>query len=121
MNLIMLITSTIITLALFSYIRRNNLKNTLTNVFSLNLILILVWLVPLICQILFSKVLNISPITFDYFAYIGICFLPVSLLFTGVTFANTKIEFKKSYLLLCLVPIISLIMIWTNKYHHLLT
>ena len=62
---------------------------------------------------------NIKPIIFDYFAYIGICFLPVSMFFTGLIFVNTKIKFKKSYLLLFIVPIISLIMVWTNDYHHL--
>ncbi len=118
-NLIMLVISTIITLALYFYIQENKFKNTLANVFTLNLLLIFIWLAPLICQILFSDLFNISPIFFDYFAYIGICFLPISLFFTSFVFANTKIKFKKRYLLLFIVPIISLIVLWTNKYHHL--
>lgn len=118
-NLIMLVVSTIITLALYFYIQENNFKNSLANIFILNLLLIFIWLVPLICQIMFSNLFNIAPITFDYFAYIGICFLPVSLFFTSSVFANTKIEFKKKHLLLFIVPIISLIVLWTNDYHHL--
>lgn len=118
-NLIMLIVSTIIALALFFYIKRSNVKNSLTNIFIINLSLILIWIIPLILQILFADRFNIKPIIFDYFAYIGICFLPVSMFFTGLIFVNTKIKFKKSYLLLFIVPIISLIMVWTNDYHHL--
>ena len=118
-SLIMLIISTIITLALYFYIQKNNFKNTITNVFSINLILIFIWLVPLICQILFAESLNINPIFFDYIAYIGICFLPISIFFTSSVFSNTKIEFKKRHLLLFVVPAISLLVLWTNNYHHL--
>ncbi len=118
-SLIMLIISTIITLALYFYIQKNNFKNTITNVFSINLILIFIWLVPLICQILFAKSLNINPIFFDYIAYIGICFLPISIFFTSSVFSNTKIEFKKRHLLLFVVPAISLLVLWTNNYNHL--
>ena len=37
----------------------------------------------------------------------------------GLIFANTKIKFKKKYLLLLIIPIISLLVLWTNDYHHL--
>ena len=37
----------------------------------------------------------------------------------GLIFANTKIKFKKKYLLLFIIPIISLLVLWTNDYHHL--
>ena len=70
-------------------------------------------------QITLSKPLNIEPIYFDYFIYIAICFIPVAVFFMGLIYANTKIEFKKRYLLLFIIPIISLIVLWTNDYHHL--
>lgn len=117
MNLIMLIISTIIAISLFFYLKRFKSRNLLTNIFMVNLALILVWSIALIAQILFLD--KIDPIFFDYFAYIGICFLPVSILFTGLIFANTKIKFKKVYLLLFIIPIISLLVLWTNNYHHL--
>ena len=56
---------------------------------------------------------------FDYFVYIPICFVPIAVLFMGIIFANTKIKFKKRYLLLFIVPIISLLVLWTNDYHSL--
>jgi len=117
-NLIMLLISTIITISVFFYLKKNKSRNLLTNIFMVNLILILIWIIPLIAQILFSKKFNINPIFFDYFAYIGICFLPVSIFFTGLIFSNTKIKFKKIYLFLFIVPIISLVMVLTNNYHH---
>ena len=119
LNLIMLIISTFIAILLFFYLRNNNSKNLLNDIFKVNLVLILVWNISLIAQMIFSDRFNIEPIFFDYFAYIGICFLPVSIFFTGLIFANTKIKFKKLYLLLFIVPITSLIMVWTNDLHHL--
>ncbi len=47
-------------------------------------------------QILFSDKLNIDPIYFDYFAYIGGCFVPVSIFMTALIFVNTKITFKNA-------------------------
>lgn len=85
----------------------------------MNLILVLIWTVALLCQKLFVKKFNIDPICFDYIAYIGICFLPISIFLTGKVFCNTKITFSKKYALLLIVPIISLIIIWTNNIHHL--
>ena len=75
--------------------------------------------IGLIAQVLFSDTFDINPIYFDYFVYIGTCFLPVGLFFTGLIFAKTKIKLKKSYLLLFIVPMISLIILWTNDLHHL--
>ena len=70
-------------------------------------------------QDIFSSQYNINPIYFENIIYIGTCFLPVSLFFTSLVLLNTKITFKKSYLLLFVIPLLSLIIIWTNSIHHL--
>ncbi len=72
-----------------------------------------------IAQITLSKLLNIDPIYFEYFTYIGNSFLSVAFLFAAMIFANTKITFKKRYILLFCIPIISLLVLWTNDIHHL--
>lgn len=118
-NLIMLLISTLITIFLIHYLRKQNTQNTLKSIFLVNLILVLIWNVSLTAQLLFSTKFNINPILFDYIAYIGICFLPVSIFFTGLIFANTKIKFKRLFLLLFIVPILSLLILWTNDAHNL--
>lgn len=70
-------------------------------------------------SIICPPVLHIEPIYFDYIVYIGTCFMPLAFFFFGLTFAQTKIKFKKKYLLLFIVPIISLLVLWTNDFHHL--
>lgn len=68
-------------------------------------------------QILIEK--NNEIIILEKLVYIGVCFLPVSILLTGIIFAKTRIRFSWKYLLLFIVPIISLAIFFTNEYHHL--
>ena len=51
--------------------------------------------------------------------YIGLCGIPVFLFYTAINFAETKIKIKLLHYLIRVIPIISLVMIWTNNYHHL--
>jgi hypothetical protein len=94
-------------------------KTQLQQIFSVNLIFMIVSFLFMFLQIQLSDKLNIDPIYFDYFSYIGLVFIPVSVYFTSVIFINTKIKFKARYLLFCIIPLLSLIMLWTNDAHHL--
>ena len=118
-TLIALIATTIINILLTVYLSKEKKNNQLKKIFIFSLSILIFWTIGLIMQITLSKPLNIEPIYFDYFIYIAICFIPVAVFFMGLIYANTKIEFKKRYLLLFIIPIISLIVLWTNDYHHL--
>ena len=118
-TLISLVITTIINAFLIVYLSKKKSKNQLNKVFILALSLLILWSIGLIAQITLSGPLNIEPIYFDCFVYIGACLVPVAVFFMGLIYANTKIEFKKRYLLLFIIPIISLIVLWTNDYHHL--
>ena len=104
---------------LLIYLTREKNKNQLKKIFIINSILVLTWCILLVAQKYFCATTSINPIIFEYFIYICACFLPVSFLFTGLIFSNTKIKLKKTYLLLFIIPITSLIMLWTNNLHHL--
>lgn len=118
-TLVALVVATIVNILLILYLTKVKRKNQLSKAFICALMLLVLWLVGLIMQITLSKPFNIEPIYFDYFVYIGACFVPITVLFIGLVFANTKIEFKKKYILLFILPIISLLVLWTNDYHHL--
>lgn len=117
--LIALIVTTIINFILTMYLEKGKNKNQLSKMFICALSLLILWSIGLIMQITLSGPLNILPIYFDYFVYIPICLVPITVFFIGLIFANTKITFKKKYLLLFIIPIISLLVLWTNDYHHL--
>lgn len=118
--LIGLIAVLIITLLLYLFINRIKSQKQIKISFSCLLICLLICCTGLILQIVFSNYLGlVPPIYFDYFVYIGTCFLPVALLFVSIIFSNTKVKFSKKYLLLFIIPIISLLILWTNDLHHL--
>ena len=119
LTLLLLLLSTFIVVILMAFISKNVKKNQMAQIFSFNLLFMLIWDLALTFQNLYSEKLAISPIYFDYVAYIGICFLPVSVLFTGLVFAKTKLKFSYKYILLLIIPFISLFMLWTNEFHHL--
>ncbi|MEA4889063.1 MAG: histidine kinase N-terminal 7TM domain-containing protein [Clostridiaceae bacterium] len=52
-------------------------------------------------------------------AYVGLILTPVAILFMGLVFAKTKIKFSWKHCLFLIVPMISLIMLFTNDQHHL--
>lgn len=114
-----LVISSIMALILLIYLSKQKNKSQLQNIFMVDAILVFFWDIGILLQNQLSSKYNINPYVFEYFVYIFACLLPVAIFFTGLIFANTKIKFKKSYLLLFIVPIISLIMVWTNDYHHL--
>ena len=118
-TIVALVLSTLAIIAMIFLINKKIHKSQLKTIFRWNLILLLICCIGLLLQIALSNKLNIKPIYFDYIVYIGTCFLPISILLTGMVFANTRIKFNDNYLLLFIVPICSLVALYTNDFHHL--
>ena len=104
---------------LFNHLLRKKNKKQLDKVFILIFLLLIFFVIICILQIFAVNKFNTNPIIYDKLAYISLCFLPVATLFLAIIFAKTKITFKKRYLLLLLIPSLSLILLWTNDFHHL--
>lgn len=118
-TLIALVITIIVNAVLIIYLLKNQNKNQLSKMFICTLSLLTLWIIELILQITLSTPLHINPIYFDYLVYIEICFVPVTVFFIGLIHSKSKISFNKKYLLLFIVPIISLLVLWTNDLHHL--
>ena len=117
--LISLIIVTILLIVLLTFIAKTKNKAQLRKAFLFAIICLLICCIGLISQIIFCSIYPIPPIYFEYFIYIGSCFLPIAFLFISLTFAKTKISFDKKYIFLFIIPFISLLLLWTNDYHHL--
>ena len=102
-----LVISCCLTTILITYLSTRKNKNQLQKIFIIDSVLVLVWCILLVAQKYFCATTNVNPIIFEYFIYICACFLPVSFLFTGLIFSNTKITFKKKYLLLFIIPLLT--------------
>jgi signal transduction histidine kinase len=83
------------------------------------LVCVLIICVGVLAQNICYNLFGTQPIYFEYFIYIGTCFLPTSIFYMVLILKNTKFTFKRAHLLLLIVPIISIIILWTNNYHHL--
>lgn len=112
LSLIILIIMTIV------LVKRTKLRGQINQIFIICLICMFLWTFSLILQILFQD-MPINPIFFEGLASFGACFVPIAFMFLGIVFSNTKINFKKKYLFLFIIPIISTILMFTNEYHHL--
>ena len=119
MNIIGLMICAVLLTGLLFIIINSNSKKQVNQAFAFLIACSLICCIGQLLSILIGEKYNIPPIYFDYIVYIGTCFLPVGIFFTSLTFVNTKIEFKKKYLLVFLIPILSLIVLWTNDFHHL--
>lgn len=117
--LFLLMLSTLSIVITLIYVLRTKGRSLLKTIFCVDLICVLVICLGVIFQDILSKYFSWNPWNFENFIYIGTCFLPVAIFFTGLIFAKTKITFKKKYLLFFIVPALSLIVLWTNDYHHL--
>ena len=116
---ILLVISTLSIILLMGNIMRKKPVSQLQNAFATVLLTVLAISVGVISQLVCTSFFNIEPIYFENFIYIGTCMLPVALFFVAIIFKNTKIRFKRKYLLLFIIPFLTLTVLYTNQYHHL--
>ncbi len=118
-NISLLLVPLIIVTIMFFMLLKSNKKNQAKSVFITILFFMILWFIELILQLICSNKFNIDPLFFENFVYISACIVPILILFLAITFVKTKVNFTLKYLLLFIVPIISLLVLWTNNYHHL--
>ena len=118
-NISLLLVPLVIVTIMFFILLKSTKKNQIKNVFITILFLMILWFIELILQLICSSKFNINPQFFENFVYISACFVPVLILFLAMSFVKTKIKLIPNYLILFVVPIISLLVLWTNNYHHL--
>lgn len=116
---ILLVISTLSIILLMGNIMRKKPLSQLQSAFATVLLTVLIISVGVISQLICTSFFNIEPIYFENFIYIGTCFLPVALFFVAIIFKDTKVRFKEKYLLLFIIPFLSLAVLYTNQYHNL--
>lgn len=116
---IALVIAEIICISLIIIIKNKISKSQLRSSFLFLTSMMLLSCTGVILQDILSNPLNIAPVYFEYITYIGNVFLSVSFLFLGIIYANTKITLKKFHILIFVIPILSLLILWTNDLHHL--
>ena len=118
-NIIILVIAALLMNFFLLYLFKNKKPSQTHAIFMIMCVMMLFWLIELILQATYSTSLHINPIYFDYFVYINACFVPVCFLALSISFTNTKISFSKGFKYVLIIPIISLLVLWTNDLHHL--
>ena len=115
----LLLISVATTLCFSAYLLRQKDHKQLSRFFILDLTCTLIISIGVLLQVIFTNLFNINPFIFEKFIYIGTCFFPVCFLLTSSIFINTKLVLTTKHKLLFVIPLISLLILWTNDYHHL--
>ncbi len=118
---IALLVTVFLEIVVFYYIKkRGNKRSQLVKSFEYTMLCMMLWCISLIVQILIINYASVDYAVYvDYFTYLPVVLTPVALFFVSYIFAKGKIHFKKWYLLLFIVPCITLGVLWTNDIHHL--
>ncbi len=117
-----LILTTIIELTLLLFVKkRSSTKSAVAKYFSYTILSMALWCIGLIMQIIAINFLpEISPLYVDYFIYIFIALSPVALFLVAISlYSDRNFKLKKRYYLIFVVPLLTILILWTNTIHGL--
>lgn|GEM_PF-1546793 len=114
---ILLVISILLMLILLFLIDQKKKKKQIHYAVMAIVISLLIWNISVLCHITFTGTQWLLAVC-ERMYFIGIIFVSLSILFTGLIFAKTRIKFSWKYALLFVVPVISLVVLFTNPYHH---
>lgn len=109
----------IICILLVILLTRETKKSSLKTIFLFLSTSMLISCTGTLLQNFLSIPLNINPIYFEYITYIGNVTMPIGILLLGLIYNSPNFKFKRIHLTLLIIPILSLVLLWTNDFHHL--
>lgn len=120
LSYLIILALSLIVLITMSYIlsKKSKKKGQINQAFNILLVCMILWTCSLVLQILCQN-LPINPVFFEGLASFGACFIPIAFLYLSAVYSNTKVQFKRIYLLLFIIPVLSTILMFTNESHHL--
>ncbi len=117
-----LIIEIIIEFVLLEYIkRRASKKSAVAKYFRYFILCTIGWCTTIEIQVLVINYFpTISPLFVDYIVYPFVALSPVALFYTAVSmYSGTEFKANRKYILLFVIPFLTLFIIWTNQLHHL--
>jgi two-component system sensor histidine kinase HupT/HoxJ len=107
----------IMLLAMLAYILRAKNKRPLHYIFILIIAVLLIWNGAVLMEGFYEKG-SAQWMMWENVTYFGSAFVPVCLVLLSLAYGSKK-EFTRWYLLLLVVPVLTVVMVWTNDAHHL--
>lgn len=118
-SFLLLHASTLLLLGLFVLILLMKNKKEI-HFFSLSLVLfVFIWSFAMLLETYATNYYEYSGMLFTNIYFTAVNFVPVCIFFIGLTFAYSATALTKRFYPLFLVPVLSTILLWTNKFHQL--
>ncbi len=111
--------STIFVFLMFVYLLRQKQKGQIQIIFLVNILLLFIWSIGYIFEVYYTNTHGAPIMAYVYVWNIGLCFIPSTILLTGIVYTKTKIRFSIKYILLFIPAVVSYIILVTNQYHKL--
>ncbi len=115
----LLLISTLMIFSLLVFMLFMKRKKQLHYIFSLNILLVFIWSLGHILDVYTTIRTGYTNMDFVNLYYFGLCFLPASLLYTGLVFVKTRLNFAIRDMILLIFPVLDYLIIITNKTHNL--
>lgn len=100
------------------YIFRARNKTALHYSFFALVLTVLIWTIAVMLQSVFSNS-EYYFVLFENTSYFGSAFVPVSLILLANAYAHPDKEVSKKHFFFSILPVITLVMVWTNQHHNL--
>ena len=95
--------------------QRNQMKFS----FYMFISIMFVWNLGTILEMYTRSATGVSNMLFVDMCYMGICLMPIAILYLGVVISNPQLKLRPIHSIILLVPVISIIVVCTNDFHHL--
>lgn len=120
---IILIIAVIIESVVLRYVKKHSHESNrqLIKAFMSTIICMIGWSLALIIQLFVVNFISEDKARYvDYFlVYPFIIFMPLALFFFAYIFKNKKITFQRWFILLFIIPVVTMFVVFTNELHHL--
>lgn len=111
--------SSILSAILFLIILRIRNKKQIYYAFFIFVLLVCLWNFIILVESYFYYLFHYNGNFFAYLNYFIIIILPLSMIFLAEVFNHTKVTFISKYLFVCILPLLDLIVLITNPFHHM--
>ncbi|MEL7565742.1 MAG: diguanylate cyclase [Dehalobacterium sp.] len=115
---ILLVLSTLVVLYFLLLIAKRKQKKQIHYAVLSITLSILIWNIAVLLYLTFNNIQWLLIIS-ERLYFLGAIFVSISILFSGLIFARTRIKFTWKHALLFIVPMISIVVLFTNPNHHL--
>ncbi|MCL2125685.1 MAG: ATP-binding protein [Oscillospiraceae bacterium] len=111
--------STLLGIGMIVAVARKSQRAQVRSAFLLLLGLATVWNIGHALETDIRLLTGVTHMAFVYICYVGICFVPVAILYLGITIVRTEWSMKLWHFAFFVVPIVSIIIVFTSSFHQL--